>query len=89
MKKLTLIFTLVFSTVMFSSPSYAEWIPFGYTLKGDMMYLNPKGIFEKSGRNYFFAMRSTKLPSLQDPEMSPSSLILFQADCKGFRNKAI
>jgi len=25
MKKLTLIFTLLFSTVMFSSPSYAEW----------------------------------------------------------------
>ena len=40
MKKLTLIFTLLVSTVMFSSPSYSEWTKVNEDVKGNSFYVD-------------------------------------------------
>ena len=58
MKKLTLIFTLLFSTVMFSSPSYAEyfsspshaeWTKVNKDADGNTNYVDFESIRKKMG----------------------------------------
>ena len=54
MKKLTLIFTLLVSTVMFSSPSYSEWTNVGESVEnGTTFYVDFERIRKHGGYVYF------------------------------------
>ena len=57
MKKLTLILTLLFSTAMFSSPSYAEWTKVSKTVEGVSVYVDFKRIRKESGYVYFWLLK--------------------------------
>ena len=55
MKKLTLIFTLLVSTVMFSSPSYAEWTKVGELVSnGSTFYVDFERIKNVDGFVYWW-----------------------------------
>lgn len=54
MKKLTLIFTLLLSIVMFSAPSYAEWTKLGESVSGRTWYVNFERIRKRGEYVYFW-----------------------------------
>ena len=57
MKKLLLIFTLLFSTLMFSTPSYAEWTKVGSTGNGaSNSYVDLERIRKHDGYVYFWEL---------------------------------
>ena len=61
MKKLLLIFTLLFSTVMFSSPSYAEWtkITEGNIGSNEIVYfMDFENIKKQGGKVFFWSLAS-------------------------------
>ena len=83
MKKLLLIFTLLFSTLMFSTPSYAEWTKVGTTNNGEnTTYVDFERIRKHGGYVYWWdlldRLKPTKLGFL-------SSKGYHQGDCKLFR----
>jgi hypothetical protein len=63
MKKLTLIFTLVFSTVMFSSPSYSKWTKVDETANGNTYYVDFERIRKVDGYVYFWRMENWLEPT--------------------------
>jgi hypothetical protein len=83
MKKLTLIFTLLVSTVMFSSPSYAEWTKVDTNVKGDTFYVDFERTRKVDGYVYYW--------SLGDYLKPKNGVLSFknyrQGDCKLFRFK--
>ena len=86
MKKLLLIFTLLFSTLMFSSPSYGEWTGVSETLDGHVYYVDFERIRKHGGYFYFWSLtdyfKPTKYGHL-------SSKVYRQGDCKLFRHKML
>ena len=93
MKKLTLIFTLLFSTVMFSSPSYAEyfsspshaeWTKVNKDSDGNTNYVDFESIREKNGYVYWWILSDILKPTIQG---HLSSKTYTQGDCKLFRVK--
>ena len=56
MKKLTLIFTLSFSILMFSSPSYSEWTKIGKSVIGNTFYVDFEGIRKHDGFVYWWVL---------------------------------
>ena len=84
MKKLLLIFTLLFSPLMFSTPSYAEWKKVGNTVLGDIFYVDFERIRKHGGYVYWWTLTDylepTKLGNL-------SNKVYRQGDCKLFRHK--
>ena len=93
MKKLTLIFTLLFSTVMFSSPSYAEyfsspshseWTKVNKDSDGNTNYVDFESIREKNGYVYWWILSDILKPTIQG---HLSSKTYNQGDCKLFRVK--
>ena len=84
MKKLIAIFTLVISTVMFSSPSYAEWTKIASNIAGDDYYVDLTRIRENDGDIYFWEMTNYLKPTKNG---RLSSLIYKQANCALFRDK--
>ena len=86
MKKLILIFTLIFSIIIFSSPSYAEWTKMGRTMKGDTFYLDFKTIRKHDGYVYYWMLNDKLKPS----KYGDLSIKYYrQVDCKLFRFKAL
>ncbi len=79
MKNLILI--LLFSTVMFSSPSYAEWMKVSENDIGDKMYVDFERIRKHDGYVYWWMLVDLLKPS------STSAKIYKQGDCKLFRYK--
>ena len=93
MKKLTLIFTLLFSTVMFSSPSYAEyfsspshaeWTKVNKDADGNTNYVDFESIRIKDGYVYWWILSDILKPTMQG---HLSSKTYNQGDCKLFRVK--
>ena len=93
MKKLTLIFTLLFSTVMFSSLSYAEyfsstshaeWTKVNKDADGNTNYIDFESIRIKDGYVYWWILSDILKPTLQG---NLSSKTYNQGDCKLFRVK--
>jgi hypothetical protein len=93
MKKLTLIFTLLFSTIMFSSPSYAEyfsspshaeWTKVNKDADGNTNYVDFKSIRKKDGYVYWWILSDILKPTMQG---HLSSKTYNQGDCKLFRVK--
>ena len=56
MKTLALILTLLFSTVMFSSTSYAEWTKVGESMTGRIYYVDFRRIKKDRGYVYWWEM---------------------------------
>ena len=74
MEKLTLIFTLLFSTVIFSlpsyaegflSPSYAEWTKVNKDADGNTNYVDFKSIRERDGYVYWWVLSDILKPTIQ------------------------
>jgi hypothetical protein len=83
MKKLTLIFTLLVSTVMLSSPSYAKWTKVGEGGSGNTYYVDYERIRKHDGYIYFW-----ELEDLLKPDSGYLSIKIYkQGDCKLFRVK--
>ena len=81
MKKLILI--LLFSTVMFSSPSYAGWTEVTENARGTA-YVDYERIRKHDGYIYFWELFDYLKPTLQG---HLSAKIYYQGDCKLFRHK--
>jgi hypothetical protein len=83
MKKLLLIFTLLFSTLMFSTPSYAEWTQVSGDKEGNIFYVDFERIRKLDGYVYFWRLNDSLKPRYGDL----SSKVYNQGDCKLFRYK--
>ena len=86
MKKLTLIFTLLVSTAMVSSPSYAEWTKVSLGVLGDTTYVDFTRIRKQYGYNYVWVLLDYG-DGLEDPNGILSAEMYLQVDCKVFRYK--
>ena len=85
MKKLTLIFTLLFSTVMFSSPSYAEWTKVSRGVDGTTYYVEFDTMRKVNGYIYFWKLHNYIKPSPGRNFLSDRTYA--QADCQSFKTK--
>ena len=87
MKKLLLIFTLLFSTLMFSTPSYGEWTKVGSTGNGAFTYyVDFERIRKHDGYVYFWELGNYLKPNKWG---SLSVKMYYQGDCKLFRYKTL
>ena len=84
MKKLIAIFTLVISTVMFSSPSYAEWTKVETDLLGNEWFVDFSRIRKHNGDVYYWQVMDYLMPS---PNGVLSASNYKQANCSVFRFK--
>ena len=84
MKKLTILFILLVSTVMFSSPSYAEWTKVTKTVDGDTLYVDFESIRKHGGYFYYWYLLDYLKPTFQGYLSSKGYI---QGDCKLFRLK--
>jgi hypothetical protein len=84
MKKLILI--LLFSTVMFSSPSYAEWTKVGKSVKGDTSYVDFERMRKHDGYVYYWNLTDYLKPD-EDGDLSFKTYN--QVDCELFRYKVL
>ena len=88
MKKLLLIFTLLFSTLMFSTPSYGEWTKVSSNKSGDTYYVDFERIRKHGGYVYFWELTDYLKPSEVD-RLVLSGKVYYEGDCKIFRFKAL
>jgi len=86
MKKLLLIFTLLFSTLMFSTPSYGEWTKTGVNVDGTTFYVDFERIRKHDGYVYYWTL-SDYLKPLTAGYLSAK--LYKQGDCKLFRFKVL
>ena len=86
MKKLLLIFTLLFSTLMFSTPSYGEWTEVSKNVVGDTFYVDFDRIRKHGGYVYWWDL-SDYLKPLELGYLSTKTYN--QGDCKLFRFKVL
>jgi hypothetical protein len=84
MKKLILI--LLFSTVVFSSSSYAEWTDVNKDTDGNTFYVDLEKIKEHDGYVYYWSLVDYLKPT---PNGVLSVKIYKQGDCKLFRFKRL
>ena len=84
MNKPLLIFTLVFSTMMFSSPSYGEWTKVSKNVDGDTFYVDFERIRKHGGYVYFWNLTDYLKPTETG---RLSAKVYAQSDCKFFRVK--
>ena len=84
MKKLILI--LLFSTVMFSSSSYAEWTKVVKNVDGDTYYVDFERIRKHGGNVYYWSLADFSKPS---PWNDLSAIVYSQGDCKLYRRKIL
>ena len=85
MKTLTILLALTFS-VMFSSPSFAEWKKVGRNVSGTTYYVDLERIRKHGGYVYFWRIRNYLKP---DKWGDLSSKVYNQGDCKLFRYKVL
>ena len=84
MRKLAILFILLVSTVMFSSPSYAEWTKVSSSRGGaNIFYVDFERIRKHGGYVYFWYL----LDLLKPFKGALSSKLYAQGDCKLFRFK--
>ena len=84
MKNLLLIFTLLFTSVFFSSPSYAEWEKVSEGENGNTYYIDFERTRKHGGFVYYWTLGDYLKP---DEYEHLSSKIYNQGDCKLFRLK--
>jgi hypothetical protein len=86
MKNLLLIFTLLFSTVMFSSTSFAGWTKVSENVDGTTFYVDFGRIRKHDGFVYYWTLLDYLKPNKYG---TLSSKIYKQGDCKLFRFKSL
>jgi len=86
MKKLLLTFTLLFSTLMFSSPSYGEWTKVVKGVQGDTFYVDVERIRKHGGYIYWWDLTDYLKPKYSG---HLSDKVYSQGDCKLFRFKPL
>ena len=84
MKKLTLILTLLFSMMMFSSPSYSDWTKVEGGSGGTNIYLDFDSMKKVDGYIYFWELIDYLKPN---PFGSFSGKAYIELDCKLMRFK--
>ena len=86
MKKLLLIFALLFSTAMSSSPVRAEWTEVSKNVDGTIFYVDLEKIKKQDGYVYFW-----ELINFLEPigDILWSAKVYIQADCKLFKHKSL
>ena len=84
MKNLLLIFTLLFTSVFFSSPSYSGWTEVTKNVNGTTFYVDFERIRKHGGYVYFWELVDYLKPS---PNGILSVKNYYQGDCKLFRYK--
>ena len=85
MKKLLTLTALLFSlTMMFASPSYAEWTKVGEDVDGNTYYADFARIRKVSGYVYYWTLMDNLKPTKWGDLSSKNYL---QGDCKLFRYK--
>jgi hypothetical protein len=83
MKKLTLLTTLIFS-VVFSSPSFADWTKLFVDMNGNTNYLDFGRMRKVDGYVYSWVLKDLLKPD-KDGDLSYKGY--YQGDCKLFRLK--
>ena len=86
MKNLLLIFTLLFSSVFFSSSSYAGWEKVSADAGGNTHYVDYERIRKVDGFVYYWYLSDLLKPD-KDGDLSSKTYI--QGDCKLFRHKGL
>lgn len=86
MKKLLLTFILLFSTLMISTPSYAEWTKVSESVDGDTFYVDFDRIKKHGGYVYYWDLTDYLKPSKHG---DLSVKVYYQGDCKAFRYKRL
>ena len=86
MKKPLLIFTLLFSTLMFSTPSYGEWTKVEKSVEGNTFYVDFERIRKHDGYVYVWDLTDLLKPSVSG---SLSAKVYKEVDCKLFRFKTL
>ena len=86
MKKLTLSFTLLFSTAIFSSPSCAEWTKVSRSVNGDTFYVDYDRIRQQGGYRYFWQLQDYLKPTRYG---ILSKKMYNQVDCQLFRHRRL
>ena len=81
MQKLNLIFTLLFSIIVFSSPSHSEWILVSTQSNGDKYYYEDTNIRKSDGFVYFWRMVSLGNKN----NNHQSGITYIKSDCSIFR----
>ena len=84
MKNLLIIFTLLFSSVFFSSPSYAGWTEVGKNVRGNTYYVDFERIRKVDGFIYYWELVNYLKPTKNGVL---STKMYKQGDCKLFRVK--
>ena len=80
------IFTLLLSTLVFSSPSYADWTKLNTTVDGDTYYVDLDRIRKHDGYVYYWELGDYPKPSKYG---DLSAKVYSQGDCKLFRVKIL
>ena len=86
MKHLTLILTLFFSTLMFASPAYADWMKVSGSVNGTIFYVDFDRMRTNGGYVYYWQLSDYLEPS---PAGKLSSKVYNQGDCEIFRYKSL
>ncbi|MDC6484688.1 hypothetical protein PQZ09_01980 [Methylophilaceae bacterium] len=86
MKKLFQILTLLFSTVIFSSTSYAEWTQVQKSEDEYVFFIDYETIRKENGFSYYWYLTNFPKPN-KKTELSAVTLV--QADCQLFRYKTL
>ena len=84
MKNLLLIFTLLFSTMIFPSTSYAKWTKVGVNKKGTTFYVDFERISKQGEYVYWWELGDRRKPNADG---SSSNKAYKKGDCKLFRYK--
>ena len=84
MKTLLLIFTLLFSIVVFSSSSYAEWTKVGKNVIRSIQYVDFESIRKKDGYVYWWELYDYLRPKKSGIS---SAKVFVQGDCKQLQYK--
>ena len=85
MKKLLLIFTLLCSTLMFSTPSHGEWTKVSESVEGNTFYVDFDRIRKHDGYVYYWELLDYLKPTEGVGDLSDK--LYKQVDCKLFRYK--
>jgi len=85
MKNITIFLALAF-TVMFSSPSFADWKEVGENVKGHTFYVDFERIRKQNGYVYWWELTDLLKPN-KDGDLSYKRYTL--GDCKLFRVKRL
>ena len=85
MKKLLLIFTLLFSTAMYSTPVRAEWTEVSKNVDGTIFYVDLERIKKQDGYVHYWRLSNYLKP--EDGVLSAK--VYSQVDCNLFRFKIL